>query len=236
MAIKTASMLDDPLVVTVTGYVKGYMANYDASHGFDHIQRVVGLAHHFYVAETEAAAATEGEGEGATAPAMDLRSITLAALLHDVGDRKYLRPGEDGSTMVFDLLAGFGAPEPLARRVQAICSGVSYTAEARDPAGAAALVASHPELAVVQDADRVDAIGAVGIGRVFTYGGARTRRPMQSSVDHFDEKLLRVAGMMKTAAGRRLAKERTERLLLFREWWREEAAVIGGPAAATGLE
>jgi len=66
---------DDPLVQAITAYVKEYMKNYDASHDFHHIRRVVGLARHIY-------SQTSNKDD------LDLRTIHLAALLHDVGDRK----------------------------------------------------------------------------------------------------------------------------------------------------
>ena len=78
----------------------------------------------------------------------------------------------------------------------------------------------------MQDADRLDAIGAVGIGRMFTYGGARTERSMGGTVAHLDEKLVRLEGMMKTAVGREVARERGERLRVFRGWWVEEGGEV----------
>ena len=91
-----------------------------------------------------------------------------------------------------------------------------------------------PLLGIVQDADRLDAIGAIGIARCFTFGGARNRpiiddhtptsiqvvsaeqyekqnlQNSQSSITHFYEKLLRLEGMMKTEPGKRRARERTK--------------------------
>ncbi|CRK11500.1 hypothetical protein BN1723_009371 [Verticillium longisporum] len=125
--------------------------------------------------------------------------------------------------LVHDVLLERGAPEALAAEIQTICLGVSYSSEVKDPNAVVALLARVPELAVVQDADRIDAIGAVGVGRCFTFGGAKGGgRGLQGAIDHFEEKLLRIEGMMKTEAGRRLAAERTERLRVFEQWWRDE--------------
>jgi len=88
----------------------------------------------------------------------------------------------------------------------------------------------------VQDADRLDAIGAVGIGRLFAYGAARTSRTLGQSMDHLDEKLVLVRGRIKTDEGRRLADVRTERLWTFRAWWVEEAGEEGLVAAAEAAD
>lgn len=70
-----------------------------------------------------------------------------------------------------------------------------------------------------------DSIGAVGIGRLFTYGGAKApHRGMGGSVDHMGEKLYKLEAMMKTAAGKEMARVRTERLRVFESWWDEEMA------------
>ncbi|KAM0198206.1 hypothetical protein ACHAPA_007304 [Fusarium lateritium] len=197
--------VDDALIGKVTSYVEQYMSNYDASHDFNHIKRVLRLSHHIQ----------------SHTPSARRPLVTLAALLHDVGDKKYLRPGEDPSRMVSSVLVSFGAPEALADTVQAICLGVSYSSEVKDPARTRALVETYPELAVVQDADRLDAIGAVGIARTFAFGGAKSRT-LENTMEHFDDKLLLLEGMMKTDEGRRMARERTERLRLMKEWWQEE--------------
>lgn len=200
--------IDEALVTKVTAYVESYMSNYDPSHDFNHIQRVLRLSKHIQ----------------STVPHTSLGIVTLSALLHDVGDKKYLKPGEDSSRLVFDVLRSFGASEALAEKVQAICLGVSYSSEVKDPARVVKLIEEYPELAVVQDADRLDAIGAVGVGRAFAFGGAKNR-DMGQTIEHFEEKLVRLEGMMKTEEGRRLARERTERIVLMQKWWREETEV-----------
>lgn len=206
----TEFTVDESLIAKVTDYVKDYMSNYDPSHDFNHIRRVVRLAHQIH----------------ASVPETSRAIVTLSALLHDVGDKKYLKPGEDASRLVHALLLSLGAPDALAAKVQAICLGVSYSSEARDPARVARLIEEHPELAVVQDADRLDALGAVGVGRTFAFGGARNQ-PLGQAVEHFGEKLVRLEGLMKTAMGRRLARERTERIRMMQEWWRLETEGVG---------
>ncbi|KAK3897187.1 hypothetical protein C8A05DRAFT_48099 [Staphylotrichum tortipilum] len=208
---------DDPLVQAVTAHVKAYMSHYDASHSWDHIERVVTTAHHIYNHSDPEFKAT-----------LDLRVIHLAALLHDVGDRKYLLPHEDPTTLITTTLLALSCPPPLAARIQTICSAVSYTHEVQNPALVTSLLASRPELAVVQDADRLDAIGAIGLGRVFTFGGAKGGRSMAGSMAHLDEKLVRLEGMMKTEVGRGMARVRGERLRVFREWWVEEGGKVEG--------
>ena len=206
------------LIPKVSGFVEKYMSKYDGSHDFNHIRRVVGLAHLIYK-EILAEAENLGEDE----PELDLNVVTLAALLHDVGDKKYLEPGQDSNTLVLATLLSFGAPEDLAIKVQRIVLGVSYSTEMKDPNVCLSLIQKYPELAIVQDADRLDAIGAVGIGRTFTFGGAKGHKGgMAEVIQHFDDKLERLEGLMKTGPGRRLARERTERLEIFKEWWGDE--------------
>jgi uncharacterized protein len=181
---------------------------------------VVGLAHLIYTEingnKTQNPDSEDDELE------LDLHVVTLGALLHDVGDKKYLEPGQDANTLVLSTLLGFGAPEELAIKVQRIVLGISYSSEIKDPAQVQILIQKYPELAVVQDADRLDAIGAIGIGRTFTFGGAKGAKHMGETIDHFDDKLVRLESMMKTAPGKRMARERTERLLTFKSWWAEE--------------
>ncbi|KAK3327739.1 hypothetical protein B0T19DRAFT_441690 [Cercophora scortea] len=219
------SFANDALVQAVTAHAKNFMRNYDASHGWDHIERVVGLSRYIY-------------SHSANRASLDLRVIQLAALLHDVADRKYILPTENPETLIATILTTHGAPASLASKVQTICHGVSYSSEIKNPSRVAELVLLHPELAVVQDADRLDAIGAVGIARMFTFGGAKTGRDLAGSMEHLDEKLLRLEGMAKTEVGRKLARERTERLRVFRGWFVDEVgfSVGGGAEEEEGAE
>ena len=197
--------VDEALIGKVTAYVEQYMSNYDGSHDFNHIQRVLRLAKHIQ----------------SRTPNTSPEIVTLSALLHDVGDKKYLKPGEDSSRLVFTTLQSFGASAELAEKVQTICLGVSYSSEVKDPQKVADLIELHPELAVVQDADRLDAIGAVGVGRAFAFGGAKGRG-MDDTIEHFTDKLVKLEEMMKTETGRALARERSARIETMRKWWVEE--------------
>ncbi len=136
-------------------------------------------------------------------------------------------------------LLQIGWPATIASKVAAISPFISYTAETTDKAGFASALAFFPELAVVQDADRLDAIGATGIGRAFTYGGAKCRDGgMADTLKHVEEKLCKLEGMMKTPEGRRLSIVRAERLRIYGRWWLEEMRMVGlaGPGEMAWTE
>lgn len=93
----------------------------------------------------------------------------------------------------------------------------------KNPAAVTACITRHPELAIVQDADRLDALGAVGMARCFVYNATMyPKNAMEDAVHHFDEKLLGLEHHMKTARGRELAKERTDLIRAVRESWERE--------------
>ncbi|EME85615.1 uncharacterized protein MYCFIDRAFT_40970 [Pseudocercospora fijiensis CIRAD86] len=205
------------LYQNVYNYVEKYMSRYDASHDFNHILRVLELSKRILAEELK------------TNPTKRLRkdAVVLGALLHDVGDKKYTQPGENSEQLVSNLLTKNGCSPIFVAKIAMIVENVSYSNETKRPQLVKAIIASHPELAIVQDADRLDAIGAVGIGRVFAFGAVKgADRGLQGSIDHFDDKLLKLENMMKTETGRRLARERTERLRQFKEWWNEENEML----------
>jgi uncharacterized protein len=86
------------------------------------------------------------------------------------------------------------------------------------------------KVAMVQDADRLDATGSIGIGRAFAFGSTKDRA-MSDTIKHFDDKMLKLEAMMKTETGKKLAIERTERVRKFKEWWLEEALGPQGEGA-----
>ncbi|KAL4802717.1 hypothetical protein BDV18DRAFT_146404 [Aspergillus unguis] len=221
----------EPLISSISAFVTECMKNYDPSHNPAHIQRVVNLALRIYKSEQSCSGALQA----------DELTVHLAALLHDISDRKYLPKNQDQNPdsvppheLVSHILTTHGASPVLASRVQTIVSHVSYTTERKDPEAVRRLIQDEGlvELAIVQDADRLDALGAVGIGRCFTFLGAKGRDmlkegeewEMENSIRHFGEKLERLEAMMKTETGRRMARVRTERLRVFKEWWEDEIA------------
>lgn len=201
------------LYLGVYQYVQEYMARFDMSHDFNHILRVLALAKHILAKELEASPWKK----------LHKQAVILAALLHDVGDKKYAKPGEDSEHMIQQLLQSLGCPSRFTAKVALIVEHVSYSNEVKRPQLVKAILGAHPELAIVQDADRLDAIGAIGIARVFSFGAAKApERGMQGCIDHFSDKLERIEGMMKTETGKQIARERTQRLRDFRAWWDDE--------------
>ena len=188
------------------------MNNFDPSHDFTHIRRVVELAKTIEARENSSGSTIRYNSD----------VITLASLLHDVGDHKYLPAGQDGETMVQHLLLRLKADAALALDVQAIVNHVSYSKEVKNPAKVQAFLTKHPELAIVQDADRLDAIGGIGIARFFVYH-AQKGDTLDAAMTSFPERLENLEAMMKTQTGREMAKIRTRRVKKFRSWFEKEA-------------
>ncbi len=152
----------------------------------------------------------------------DLDLVELSALLHDLDDHKFNDGDyEVGAKSIANWLQSLGADQELIERVVQIRNEVSFKG-----AGVTTPVSSI-EAAVVQDADRLDAIGAIGIARAFAYGGSKGRLLYQEEVkpswhddfaaysndashtiNHFHEKLLLLKDRMNTDSGKRLAVQR----------------------------
>ncbi|KAH9771669.1 HD domain-containing protein [Citrus sinensis] len=180
---------------------------------------------------------TFGGSETSPSPSR-VRKVELAALLHDIGDYKYLRdPSEE--KIVENFLEDEGLEESKKMRILNIIKKMGF----KDEIAGLANAEFSPEFGVVQDADRLDAIGAIGIARCFTFGGSRNRvlhdpaikprsdvskeqymkKEEQTTVNHFHEKLLKLKDLMKTEAGQRRAEKRhkfmEEFLMEFYEEW-----------------
>jgi uncharacterized protein len=205
----------DPLVRKVEAAVRSALRGEASGHDEWHILRVLALAER--IARSE--------------PAADRRIVALAALLHDLGDWKFHGGDEAAAPReAARLLRRFGAPLDVVRRVQAVCREVSYKG-----AGVPDLPGSL-ECRIVQDADRLDAIGAIGVGRAFAYGGSRGRsmyvpgedpvlhrsfaaykKSRGHTINHFHEKLLLLKDRLHTKEARRIARRRHAFLVSFLE-------------------
>lgn len=249
-AAKAASAVSTgtALVKAAEAFAREELAGMDGSHSFDHVERVRATAVRL--------AAEEG-----LAPA-DVELVELAALLHDVRDAKYSGSEEAGPAAAREFLLGQAYAPPLAERVAWIIANVSFRKElkSREREGTTSGSGSAGEgagggsdgpgsdataqlqLAVVQDADRLDAIGAIGIARCFTFGGAKKRplwdpeldpevlthatysseRTNNSSLNHFYEKLFLLKDWLKTDSGRRTGERRHEVMKQFVDTFKDE--------------
>ncbi|MBI5354219.1 MAG: HD domain-containing protein [Chloroflexi bacterium] len=162
--------------------------------------------------------------------------VELAALLHDLDDWKFNESGDETPHRAKAWMQQCGVDPHIVEQVCEIIMHVSYKG-----AGVENKMKSL-EGFIVQDADRLDAIGAIGIGRAFAYGGYKNRQlydpdsppnlhgtfeqyknSKSATINHFYEKLLLLKDMMNTVTAKRIAQERHEVMLKFldqfmREW------------------
>ncbi|KAH0990765.1 hypothetical protein GBA52_002248 [Prunus armeniaca] len=210
--------------------VEEAMKDNDASHDAAHVWRVRDLA--LSLAREEQGLSLHSSNSNT------MQIVELAALLHDIGDYKYLRdPSEE--KIVENFLDEEGIEESSKMKILRIIKGMGF----KDELAWSANNDLPPEFGVVQDADRLDAIGAIGIARCFTFGGSRNRvlhdpniqprsdlskekymkKDEQTTVNHFHEKLLKLKSLMKTKAGQKRAERRhkfmEEFLAEFYEEW-----------------
>ena len=194
------------ILAQIEASVKKAMSGEASGHDWWHVARVAANAAKIAAAE----------------PRADPFIVRAAALLHDLKDWKFAGGDEEaGPREALRLTKRFGATAEAAAQVAAIVREVSFKG---------AGVKSKPlslEGRIVQDADRLDAIGAIGIARCFAYGGMKKReiydpavkpvlhksfahykKSKGHSINHFYEKLLLLKARMNTKEGRRLAKTR----------------------------
>ncbi len=188
--------MNNAIITATISYIRDLFQGNFGGHDAAHSLRVYRTA--LLIAESE---------EGC-----DMEIIALAALLHDADDHKLFRTENNANARSF-LTAQKVAPEKIERICEAI-NAVSFSQNrGRRP--------ETLEGRIVQDADRLDALGAIGIARTFAYGGEHGRS-LDESVVHFYEKLLLLKDELNTETARRLAEPRHAILERFLEEFEKE--------------
>lgn len=193
-------------------FVKETLKNAEGGHDWFHIERV--YKNSLLIAKTEKA---------------DSLIIALGALLHDIADSKFYNGNETiGPKIATDFLLQLNVDVLTINHVVSIIKNISFKG------GNETQTFKSIELDIVQDADRLDAIGAIGIARCFNYGGFKNRaiynpetKPNLNmtkaayktstapSINHFYEKLLLLKNRMNTKTGKLLAQQRHDFMLLY---------------------
>jgi uncharacterized protein len=157
-------------------------------------------------------------------------------LLHDIADSKFNGGDEEiGPQKAGDFLESIGVEANIINEVRLIIKNLSYKASLGK------IDYFSKELNVVQDADRLDAIGAIGIARAFTYGGFKNRvlydpsiqpnlnmtkeeykNTTAPTINHFYEKLLLLKDLMKTETGKKMAQQRHDFMLVYLDQFYQE--------------
>ena len=167
---------------------------------------------------------------------VDVFIVELGALLHDIADSKFHNGDETvGPKVARDFLESQKVEEAIIIHIENIITNISYKGGNFDQKF------RSPELDVIQDADRLDAIGAIGIARCFNYGGFKNR-PLHNpeikpnlnltkeeykksnapTINHFYEKLLLLKDRMNTKTGKKIAEERHQYMETFLQQFYDE--------------
>lgn len=218
-------MNNKQLIQATVEFAKKHLDGAEGGHDWQHTQRVTRMA--LFIAEHE--------------PTANKLIVEVAALVHDIADPKFTGGDENlASKLIEEHLIKLGQGEEF---INHIISIVKYS-------GFKSNLSKRPfnsiELEIVQDADRLDAIGAVGIARAFNYGGHKgnlihspstqprislTKKDYLKSggttINHFREKLLKLKDLMNTATAKKIAQQRHDFMVEFldqfsREWNLEE--------------
>ncbi|WP_347923140.1 HD domain-containing protein [Pontimicrobium sp. SW4] len=207
-------MTNNEAVIKATkDYVRTTLKNAEGGHDWFHTLRVY----------NNSLLISKGEN-------VDTLVVALGALLHDIADSKFYN-GDDtiGPKMAREFLFKHNVDSLVMEHVIKIIENISFnkSLEKGDKF-------TSPELDVIQDADRLDAIGAIGIARCFNYGGFKNRKIFDPSIkpnmkmtkeeykkstaptiNHFYEKLLLLSDKMNTKTGKRIAKQRHQFMELY---------------------
>jgi uncharacterized protein len=208
------------IIKETISFVKETLADAEGGHDWFHIERVWKNSRFIL----------EKEGAG------DFLTIELAALLHDISDAKFNGGDETlGSRMARTFLEEQELDPKKAEHIQSIIKHVSFKG------GFPQDQIKSIEFQIVQDADRLDAIGAIGIARAFNYGGFKNRpihdphKSLQEyedskayhksdapTINHFYEKLLKLKDLMNTETGKKMAEQRHRYMLEFLDQFYDE--------------
>ena len=205
-------MTDQQLIDNTISFVKRTLANAEGGHDWFHIERVY----------RNAMLIAKGEE-------VDSLTVALGALLHDIADSKFFNGDESiAPRMASEFLLSQNTDSVIIEHVVQIIKNISFKG------GNKARSFTSPELDVVQDADRLDALGAIGIARTFNYGGFKNRKLYDPAIEpkldmtpeeykastaptinHFYEKLLLLKDRMNTKTGRSIAEKRHQYMEAF---------------------
>ncbi|WWC88203.1 uncharacterized protein L201_003108 [Kwoniella dendrophila CBS 6074] len=209
----------EDLLKKAENFVRDHMAGYDPSHDWPHVDRVRRVA--IRIAKT-------------LEPQPDMLVVELAALFHDLDD-KYRT---ESSPTLSDLLSPFLSHPCLtsnqAELILKIIPNISYTSEIKSRSKNQWTWQDEcKELFAVQDSDRLDAIGSIGIMRCSAFSCKINRKLLHDNEDdghgaedHFEEKLLKIRDRMKTPFGREEAERRHQTMVSFLESLQKEKELL----------
>ncbi len=189
--------MNEPVIEKAQKYIRELFKGNSGGHDANHSLRVYSLA--MRIADTQ--------------PECDRTVVALAALLHDADDYKLFNTTDNANARAF--LRNNGIDKKTADLICEAINGVSFSKNRTN-------APSTIEGQIVQDADRLDALGAIGIARTFAFGGEHGRS-IESTIEHFHQKLLLLKDGMNTPAAKAIAQERHAYLEEFlRRYKREE--------------
>jgi uncharacterized protein len=219
---KKHEKMDQKIINQTIEFVKSELKNAEGGHDWFHVERV--FRNSILIAKNEE---------------VNAFVVSLAALLHDIADPKFHDGDETiGPEKSNKFLKNQKVDKEAIDHIIKIIQHMSY----KNSLGKDGKAFSSKELEVVQDADRLDAIGAIGIARCFNYGGFKNRalydpnippnlnmtkkqykKNKAPTINHFYEKLLHLKDKMNTPTGKRLAADRHDYMEIFlkqfyREW------------------
>lgn len=198
------TQVEQKIIDQTKKFVERWMTHEFSGHDFYHVMRVYETA--IYLAKDEQ---------------VDDFIVHMAALLHDVDDPK-LRKSHSKIKKVTDFLNSIKLPQEKIDQISEIIDNMSYSAYLHGQK------VTTLEGKIVQDADRLDAIGAIGIARAFAYGGHKNRIMFKndtdddSSIAHFYQKLLKLPKLMNTPKAKILAKSKMKTMKSFLKTFQKE--------------